>query len=315
MTSLPFIYCLEYNQSKVENLKLRSTLQSLSKAKEPTPPFPSSISLLVSTITAPRRGANYLQEIFPTAHLQWSTALRPHLIRTLTVNTRPGQHPEFHLLRERYSSSQHQFVEVSSAASPRNQSEQDGSKLFGGSIKPAEVRLNHDLLEFLRVTMDHCSSESLEFVALMEDDFEWCPGALLHLLSAIQLAETRTLGKWLAVRTSVGLNGVLLHCQDLSMLLRVGRQKSEEVPLDSLFGGIWSQAKEAFGREYLIYRYNLFSHVGKISAKGGEHRVSPDEGALFTGTPACFDLIRYVGLFPSEYFQEACLSHPFSPCT
>jgi len=149
----------------------------------------------------------------------------------------------------------------------------------------------------------------------MEDDFEWCPGSLLHVMNAIQLAETRNQDKsWLALRTSIGLNGIVVRCEELSTLIAVGELKRDSTPLDSLYGGLWSNAEELLGREYLIYRHNLFSHIGQISAKGGEHGVNPGTGALYTTTPQCFDLIRYVGLFLGEYFQDECLQHPFTPC-
>jgi len=249
----------------VENMKLRAALQSNPRDKARREE--RGLSLLVATVTTPREGAAYFKDIFPSMTFQLNKASRPHKISTLTVNTRPDDHPEFAALRAANEGDpRHKFVELSASPPVRNVSLSEGA-LSWGRITSQEVRLNYDLLEFLRISADHCAKDSIEFVVLMEDDFEWCPGALLHLLSAIQLAEERGYGNWLVLRTSVGLNGIVIPCQDLPMHIRVGSQKRDEVPLDSLFGGIWSNAFEVLGREYLTYRYNLFNHIGRVVSR------------------------------------------------
>jgi len=69
----------------------------------------------------------------------------------------------------------------------------------------------------------------------MEDDFEWCPGSLLHVANAIRTAAL-TDPSWIAIRTSIGMNGIVLHCSDLPLLHKAGLMKRDTDPLDSVFG-------------------------------------------------------------------------------
>jgi len=143
---------------KSGNMKLRAALQS--NPRDKTRREERGLSLLVATVTTPREGAAYFKDIFPSMTFQLNKASRPHKISTLTVNTRPDDHPEFAALRAANEGDpRHKFVELSASPPVRNVSLSEGA-LSWGRITSQEVRLNYDLLEFLRITAPKIQSNS-----------------------------------------------------------------------------------------------------------------------------------------------------------
>jgi len=81
----------------------------------------------------------------------------------------------------------------------------------------------------------------------LEDDFEWCEGSLQQIFSLIRHANSKNRKgntnllnegdlKWSAIRTSVGMNGLILHCSDFPFYLSLAEENQDIAPLDTIFG-------------------------------------------------------------------------------
>ena len=103
----------------------------------------------------------------------------------------------------------------------------------------------------------------------MEDDFRTCEGALKGLRYLVQ--KTRTVyPEWLGLRTSYGLNGVVVRSEDLPGFRDYLLRHQARLPPDLLWTE-WVEGTRADVRErtnarkLIVYRYNLFEHLGAVS--------------------------------------------------
>ena len=103
----------------------------------------------------------------------------------------------------------------------------------------------------------------------MEDDFRTCEGALRGLRYLVQ--KTRTVyPEWLGLRTSYGLNGVVVRSEDLPGFRDYLLRHQARLPPDLLWTE-WVEGTRADVRErtnarkLIVYRYNLFEHLGAVS--------------------------------------------------
>ena len=96
------------------------------------------------------------------------------------------------------------------------------------------------------------------------------------------------------------------------MVIKYAEDMKRFGPLDSLLGEFLSdpggKAPDFAGRGYRVYRHNLLSHVGTISARvqGSYSSVAQSNGRLCY--PVCYGLIQYVGLMPKENFATSCIN-------
>jgi len=146
-------------------------IQSAKKAQASSAQTGATVSLLVATITAPRKDVDYFGTIFPTIDFQVRNLLGPgpgpgHSASTLTVNTRPGGNPAFDKLKVEFGSltseGRHRFEEVESG--PLHLQPSDEEKGLFGKVTPAQVRLNYDLLAFLGLAQRQCRADERAFV-------------------------------------------------------------------------------------------------------------------------------------------------------
>jgi len=102
---------------------------------------------------------------------------------------------------------------------------------------------------------------------VVEDDFEWCPDAIVHL-QRILLKNSRDIkNNFSAIRFSYGLNGVLLQCRDVRPLFQYLLSKHHDYPIDWMLAMFWTKTESAgkkyyHDRKFYTYRYNLLRHIG-----------------------------------------------------
>jgi hypothetical protein len=153
----------------------------------------------------------------------------------------------------------------------------------------------------------------------MEDDFELCPNTLniiqhsLRKGSAFLTASPAApLADWISMKFSYGFNGFLVrNNRDLQQLAAYLLLRERERPPDHTVVE-WSCAEKPEAREYvgarphLTYRYNLFTHLGRVSSlrHGGQGEY-----------PGCFHRMNTEVVFPVDQYDEAkCAHDDMSPC-
>lgn len=170
-------------------------------------------------------------------------------------------------------------------------------------------RQAHDVLFVLKHlhSSNLCSVKGNDFFLLMEDDFEMCKGGYHHFLRVLQYATTidsnSNKKKWTAIRTSFGLSGILLKCSDLSQVIQFLTRNGEGNydPIDWMLEKYWTQQ----GRELVVYRYQLFKHIGVESTIGNENQR--------LNLPECYDL-QVNSRIQHEFDVKKCVNHYFTPC-
>ncbi len=150
---------------------------------------------------------------------------------------------------------------------------------------------------------------------LMEDDFEWCPGALRSHISRVLsfVWEQRADPKLRGARISVGLNGLLLKCEDLPRMYEGLFFALNKVPVDYLLGSLFG----ASAARIYTYRYNTMKHLGDQSTVGNHATLySAARFGRHGAIPACGEILtQHITLPPEEEFKLApCCTSLFSPC-
>ncbi|DBA98364.1 TPA: hypothetical protein ACH3X3_012380 [Trebouxia sp. C0006] len=119
--------------------------------------------------------------------------------------------------------------------------------------------------------------------------------------------------KWLGLRISYGMNGILLRSEDLKSFATYMRTRIELLPPDLIwpewFSGHGPRTMANRRRPMAAYRYNLLEHIGAVSS----FKVRVDRPAF----PKCYESMADVwSLARAERFQEKkCPNSDLSPCT
>ncbi|XRB19636.1 glycosyl transferase containing protein [Pseudoscourfieldia marina] len=162
------------------------------------------------------------------------------------------------------------------------------------------------------------------YYMFFEDDFKACPHSLRAVHYVIDKVNVLHANKWLGIRVSYGMNGIVLRADDVSLLDTYLADNVERQPVDLLWRE-WSElgrgarlggdrkvapavANALRGRRLFIYQSNLYAHIGHISS----FEVRPKRQAW----PGCYEGMHNVwSLAATEKYQAACRTKSdISPC-
>jgi hypothetical protein len=149
-----------------------------------------------------------------------------------------------------------------------------------------------------------------KYFQFLEDDMVLCKGGLgatQHMLSKA----TRYHNKWIALRTSYGMNGIFLHDEDMAHFHQYLLKHQVRRPPDHLavewFAG---ETKESGGyrgkRVNVAYRFNIYDHIGVYSTLRSMKQTS---------FPKCYEALGEPTLFQVEAFSPTqCPKDDIWPC-
>lgn len=266
---------------------LSPVLRAIDKqlARDPLDPMYAMIHVWVMNNVAPTGG---------------NAALPPHA--SFDANQAAYRdRPEYHFLQN-----DHAIVEPPLPAG--------GDRDFPDKPSASVRKQTRDIVALMRAA----HGRSTYYLA-MEDDFELCPNTLRILEHALRKGSYPTpeqtpapLADWISMKFSYGFNGFLLrNNEDLRQLGEYLLMKQRLRPPDHTLVE-WScaekpEAKAYVGsRPHLTYRYNLFTHLGKISS------LRATEQSEYAG---CYRRMDTVVVFPVDAFQfDRCDHDDLSPC-
>ena len=240
----------------------------------------------------------------------------PDSIRVLIMDVSPpGENKAFLEQRRRFQDSAwspyFHFAQIGDgAATPKVVDPQPGATDKGTADHPgARVRKQtRDVAMLLR----HPVASSGRLFLFMEDDFRLCPSALEAIAYLVRKAGAYAGAKgWNAARVSYGLNGIVIHSQDVLTFSTYLEQHQARRPPDHLavewFAGEKPQSKATkAGRAHFAFKYNLFEHLGTVSSLRQENQVS---------WPVCYEKLVSPTLFDVEAFNERqCPGQDVWPC-
>jgi len=157
-----------------------------------------------------------------------------------------------------------------------------------------------------------------EYLLFMEDDWSLCTHGMLSIQYLISKA-TALFPQWIALRNSYGLNGVIIKSGDLSDMVSYYQGVLETArnniaskdckPPDHIVYDWFMKHQQATTkpvRKLIVFRYNVFFHIGAVSTFAGRQ-------ARYT--PQCYQYM-YDWLLPNEIFNnEQCPKSDIWPCT
>lgn len=265
--------------------------------------------LTISIPTVPRRdGVDYLNPVLDSIALELPSVETDPLygrIRVLVVNNSPGKHAVFDEARERFSGRPDGalFLFEENAAVDADDSATDpGSPNVPGARVRRQTRHAAEALE-------RGAALGALYHLVMEDDFLVCQNAL----RAIQyiIARASAYRPWIGVRLSYGLNGILLHADDVPVLAGYLRKHQRRRPPDHLTVE-WLASETEESRSYIgdrvlmAYRFNLLDHIGRVSSL--RDQLSPPY-------PRCYEFLGQPVNFEVESFSpSACPDTDLWPC-
>jgi hypothetical protein len=267
--------------------------------------------LHVVTPTMPRKGdPRYLIQTLKS--VVGRTEHHPGMCTEATVvNTRPGQHPVFEEARLRFAGAPVRFFE-------RETRRPTLTTPVPGIWRPTnarDVRQSNDALEMFDVIRTSVCVNGRRYFMLLEDDVELCENAEAHIPYVMRKASQRFGGDdgWSVIRVSQGLIGIIMQCRDVDAYMDYLDTHILDGPIDYVLADMWTKASKAgaeyFGsRKFVIYRYNLFKHLGRVSSF--HDHVEDHSGRVYH---RCFDVLSSL-LHANEMFHSWCLHDDLAPC-
>eukprot|EP00736_Rhodelphis_marinus_P003545 Rmarinus@m.9676 len=208
-----------------------------------------------------------------------------------------------------------------------SKSESAATDLLGKTSTAQTTVHNQHVIFILRQIQAFADKKSIprtasSVFALMEDDFEVCPGGLNSIAQGIRAAPP----DFSILYSSAGLNGIFVHLSDAAELenyylgrLRGDikwRNKKSNRPVDHIICE-WSLKETTVASRYLQSRHNyimythVFKHVGLHSSEG--HMWDYQDGEplqWFCGAP-----MTEPHFFRGIAFDPACTGSVISPCS
>jgi len=283
--------------------------------------------LTIGVPTIPRKnGAEYLSDMLEALVQELPSVHHDplfHRIKVVVMNNAPGEHESFAKNRAKYStgpwSSYFDFVdnverETSTPAiaheiarGERRKHREEGFKMR----KPPGPRVQQQSRDVVSLLGYTAKTYRTTYYLFMEDDFTMCSNTIEALRYLINRA-THFREDWLAIRASYGLNGVLIHGDDISALASYLQRNQARRPPDHLttewFAG---ETIEAAGykhdRPHIGFRFNVLKHIGTISTlRKSTHKQS---------YPECWQPLQEDAVFAIESFKpEVCPDDDIWPC-
>ncbi|KAF0980071.1 hypothetical protein FDP41_001224 [Naegleria fowleri] len=180
----------------------------------------------------------------------------------------------------------------------------------GASVIPAStVRQTSDFIHLIRNV--HKKSK---YLLIVEDDFLVCELTLTTLIHIIHKANAR-FGKdgWAAIRVSSGLNGIIMRNDnnDISTFADHLERRIGKRPPDHIFAEFCAretpESLAYFGNRFMTaYKYNLLSHLGRISTLRDNAHYD---------MPQCWETLVHPVSFEVEAFNpKQCPTDDLWPC-
>ncbi len=276
------------------------------------------VELAIGIISAPRKGdADYVYKTVAAIDREMKVApnAKFFLKKVVVFNPREeGQHRAFERAREDFSHNP-VFDFVAKDMLNETYTKMGKSEVKGKyrNMRGIDLQQNADTAGMMTQVYDSfCVSHPKGFMMIMEDDFELCQYALIHLHRAIYAAEHLYHKNFAALRVSYGFNGMILHCHDLANVrdyLSINRHYG---PPDAMLSPYWTkhdpEGAKYFGTRYPIaYRHNIMNHIGFFSSVWN----SKTDRTF----PLCYDDLYFNGMSHNDWFDfKACKSKEFYPC-
>lgn len=149
-----------------------------------------------------------------------------------------------------------------------------------------------------------------KYYLFLEDDMMLCWNGFLAMQYMIQKA-SRYHPHWLAIRASYGMNGVVMHDEDLETFANYLIDNQIRRPPDHLvvewYAGETKVSKAYKGNRVNIgFKHNLFDHLGIISTLRSQQQ---------TTFPRCYELLAEPTVFQVEAYSPAqCPHDDIWPC-
>lgn len=271
------------------------------------------LTIGIPTVSRPT-GVNYIEQSLESLHDQGDILHNVHIV---VMKMDKSAHLHFDKAREKWGHhASFDFMEskitlpVSKGRSPYPVPSND---LFTDNpgialqsvISGAVAKQTRDLVRLLRY-----AANTSDYYLFLEDDMVTCPWTLERLRYVITKADLFTPG-WLAIRTSFGMNGILMHDEDLHTFANYMEQHQHRRPPDHLvvewYAGETPQSNAyKRNRPNVGFRYNLFHHTGKISTL---------RSALSPPYPICGEELIVPVVFPVESWSPTeCPEDDITPC-
>lgn len=247
-------------------------------------------------------------------------------VRVIVMNNSPGQHLVYAKVQNRVIQGSHdpndifaqkaalyvEFVDNPGSVEDPTREDKPEPDDFDNptNIPGSQVRRQTcDLIELMEM-----AQPVAHYYLFMEDDFRMCPHTM-RLLPYIlaKLNAMPSVQKWLGLRISYGMNGILLRSEDLKSFATYMRTRIQLLPPDLIwpewFSGHGPRTMANRRRPIAAYRYNLLEHIGTVSS----FKVRVVRPAF----PKCYESMADVwSLARAERFQEKkCPNSDLSPCT
>ncbi|EFC38214.1 predicted protein [Naegleria gruberi] len=149
-------------------------------------------------------------------------------------------------------------------------------------------------------------------LALMEDDFVFCPYAVGHLARITTFMSRKN---YSGIRFSFGLNGVIIHKSDIPGFMNyMEANRKRAFPTDWLLEEFVNKyvpmGQEYFKeRVFYTYRYQLMEHIGVVTSVGNNRNEEQNK----INFPQCYETQTQSQLM-FMFFVDACPNSLFYPC-
>lgn len=162
-----------------------------------------------------------------------------------------------------------------------------------------------DIISIIDFLISTQQQQPFKYILFGEDDFTLCPNGFHALYYVLEKVNRWYQNRWIAIRVSYGLNGIIMHRDDLEKLSDYLKQHKRDAPVDHLFYRFCRLQEFKHNRTLVAYRNNLFYHIGEVSTLGvGKGRY----------IPACHQIL-WDWLQDMERFRnEDCPQEDLSPC-
>jgi len=176
---------------------------------------------------------------------------------------------------------------------------------------------------------ESCAAGGIGYFLFMEDDYEACATAAMHLLRTYSLlAALPDAQRPPVVRLTYGFSGLLLRCADVPRLVELARQRIAlaSVPLDWVLPELWARATGSTRstsaccehRHALTYRFALFEHQARVPSSVGNSYANANATQRSYGHVllSCMSPIVTGMVHAYDRFARSeCAGLDWSPCT
>jgi hypothetical protein len=165
-----------------------------------------------------------------------------------------------------------------------------------------------DIVKVVEMALDPARQGKLYL--FLEDDMKFCPHGFLAIQYLANKADVYH-PNWLALRASYGMNGIILHYEDLAvfgdyLLANQKRRPPDHLAVEWFVGETAASKQYKGNRKNVAFKYNIFEHIGVFSTL---------RSAKQHGFPTCYDKLTEPVLFLVEAWSPRdCPHDDIWPC-